>query len=122
MGRSGGGGYGGGGSGRLYTYRYTVSTRMIPALRWAATRAISMFHNIVSTKHKLFQEKGEPKRNRTEALLLTSLTLYQHLSHLTAGPNRLTSASDEDYHIYTTSFAYFGIVVKEGFAPAIVAP
>ena len=26
--------------GRLYTYRYTVSTRMIPALRWAAMRAI----------------------------------------------------------------------------------
>ena len=30
--------------GRLYTYRYTVTTRMIPALRWAAMRAILMFH------------------------------------------------------------------------------
>ena len=29
----------------------------------------------VSTDHDLFQEKGEPKRNRTEVLLLTSLTL-----------------------------------------------
>ena len=29
-----------GGRGRLYTYRYTVTTRMIPALRWAAMRAI----------------------------------------------------------------------------------
>ena len=37
------GGYGGGGRGRLYTYRYTVTTRMIPALRWAAMRAILMF-------------------------------------------------------------------------------
>ena len=30
------------GRGRLYTYRYTVSTRMIPALRWAAMRGILM--------------------------------------------------------------------------------
>ena len=27
----------------IYTYRYTVITRMIPALRWAAMRAILMF-------------------------------------------------------------------------------
>ena len=30
---------GGGGRGRLYTYRYTVTTGMTPALRWAAMRA-----------------------------------------------------------------------------------
>ena len=42
----GGGGYGGGvGGGGLYTYRYTVITRMTPALRWAAMRAILMLHN-----------------------------------------------------------------------------
>ena len=28
----------------LYTYRYTVTTKMIPALRWAAMRAVLMFH------------------------------------------------------------------------------
>ena len=28
----------------MYTYRYTVTTRMTPALRWAALRAILMFH------------------------------------------------------------------------------
>ena len=28
----------------IYTYRYTVTTRMTPALRWAAMRAILMFH------------------------------------------------------------------------------
>ena len=37
-------GYGGRGRGRVYTYRYTVTTRMISALRWAAMRAILMFH------------------------------------------------------------------------------
>ena len=42
-GEGGEGGYGGGGRGRLYNYRYTVTTRMIPALRWAAMRAILMF-------------------------------------------------------------------------------
>ena len=29
-----------GGEGRIYTYRYTVTTTMTPALRWAAMRAI----------------------------------------------------------------------------------
>ena len=28
----------------IHTYRYTVTTRMTPALRWAAMRAILMFH------------------------------------------------------------------------------
>ena len=39
-----GGGRWGRAKGRLYTYSYTVTTRMIPALRWAAMRAFSMFH------------------------------------------------------------------------------
>ena len=34
---------GGGGGGRLYTYHYTVTTRIIPALRWAVMTAILMF-------------------------------------------------------------------------------
>ena len=41
-GEKAGEGYGGG-EGRLYTYRYTVTTRMTSALRWAAMRAILMF-------------------------------------------------------------------------------
>ena len=69
-----------------YIYRYTVTTRMIPALRWAAMRAILMFsvgsegqsHKTVSTNHNLSEEKGEPKRRyRTEVLPLTSLTPYR---------------------------------------------
>ena len=46
MGRRGGGEGGmevGGEGDYIYTYRYTVTTRMIPALRWAAMRAILMF-------------------------------------------------------------------------------
>jgi len=31
----------------------------------------------VSTNHNLFEEKGEPKRSRTEVLPLTSLTPYR---------------------------------------------
>ena len=34
-------------------------------------------HKTVSTNHNLFKEKGEPKRYRTEVLLLTSLTPYR---------------------------------------------
>ena len=69
----------------IYIYRYTFTTRMTPILRWAAMRAILMFikcegqsHKTVSTNHKLFEEKGEPKQNRAETHLLT------------ARPNRLT--------------------------------
>ena len=34
-------------------------------------------HKTVSTNHNLFEEKGEPKRIRTEVLPLTSLTPYR---------------------------------------------
>ena len=34
-------------------------------------------HKTVSTNHSLFEEKGEPKRYRTEFLPLTSLTPYR---------------------------------------------
>ena len=42
-GEKGGGGMEVGRRGRLYTYRYTVTTRMTSALRWAAMRAILIF-------------------------------------------------------------------------------
>ena len=44
-------------------------------------------HKTVSTNHNLFEEKGEPKRYRTEVLPLTSLTPYP-----AARPNRFTFA------------------------------
>ena len=34
-------------------------------------------HKTVSTNHNIFEEKGEPKRYRTEVLPLTSLTPYR---------------------------------------------
>ena len=34
-------------------------------------------HKTVSTNHNLLEEKGEPKRYRTEVLSLTSLTPYR---------------------------------------------
>ena len=34
-------------------------------------------HKTVFTNHNLFEEKGEPKRYRTEVLPLTSLTPYR---------------------------------------------
>ena len=41
-----------GGGGRLYAYRYTVTTRMTYALRWAAMRAVLMFQNCEGQNHK----------------------------------------------------------------------
>ena len=34
-------------------------------------------HRTVSTNHNLFEEKGEPKRYRTEVLPLTNITPYR---------------------------------------------
>ena len=58
--------------GKLCTYCYTVTTRMTSALRWAAMRAILMFHSCegqsqktVSTDHNFSREKrAEADSNR----------------------------------------------------------
>ena len=78
--------YGGEGRGRLYTYRYTVTTRMIPDSCIKMGGDESHFnvsvgsdgqsHKTVSTNHNLSEEKVEPKRIRTEVLPLTCLTPY----------------------------------------------
>ena len=80
-----------GGRGRLYTYRYTVTTRMTSALRGAAMRDILMFHtNIVRDKvtrqcpqTTTFEVKAEADSNEVPLLR------YQP-TRLTARPHRLT--------------------------------
>ena len=57
-----------------------IATLSASALRWAAMRAILIFHNCEEKSHKTattFEEKGEPKRIRTEVLLLTCITPYR---------------------------------------------
>ena len=94
-------GYGGVGRGRLYTYRYTVTTRMTSALRWAAMRAILMFHNCevqshktVSTDHNFWSERRtEADSNRgPSAYQPTTLPLGQtgSLALRTCGSRLLT--------------------------------
>ena len=89
----GGRGYGDGGRGRLYTYRYTVTTRMT-CIKMGSDE--SHFNVSLIVKDKVtrqcpqtttFEEKGEPKRYRTEVIPLTSLpclpvhckTIYKQL-------------------------------------------
>ena len=52
-GEKGGGGMEGGGKREIiYTYRYTVTTRITPAVRWAVMGAILMFHNCEGQSHQ----------------------------------------------------------------------
>ena len=57
--------------GGLYTYRYTVTTRMTSQLRRAAMRAVLMFHG---QSHKSVPQLSFEDRIRTDVPLLTSLT------------------------------------------------
>ena len=77
MGRRGGEGVWGGGMGggerEIIYYHYTVTTRMTPALRWAAMRTILMIrncegqsHKTVSTDHNFWRERrAEADSNRS---------------------------------------------------------
>ena len=52
---------------------------MTPALRWDESHfnvSLIVRDKVtgLSSNHNVFEEKGEPKRNRTDALPLTSLT------------------------------------------------
>ena len=76
--------------GRLYTYRYTVTTDQNDSCIKMGSDG-SKNHNRTGQCHQcpqstlnLFEEKGEPKRNRAEALLLTSVTLVHRTCAETA--------------------------------------
>ena len=80
-GQKGGRGYGGGGRGKLYIYRYTVTINDSCIKMGSDVSRFNVSvgsdgqsHKTVSTNHNLFEEKGEPKRYRTEVLPLTKLT------------------------------------------------
>ena len=80
MGRKG---YGGGGRGRLYTYRYTVTTR-ITCVKMGSDESHFNVLSVVRDKvtrqcpqTTTFEEKGEPKRFLTEVLPLSSLLPYR---------------------------------------------
>ena len=73
----------GDGGGRLYTYRYTVFTMNDSCIKMGSDE--SHFNVSLIVRDKVtrpcpqttsFEEKGEPKRYRTEVLPLTSLPLY----------------------------------------------
>ena len=70
-----------GGRERLHIYRYTVTTRMTPELRWAAMRAIVMFHNCEGQSQDIIYifiaDKKIPSRCTLCVPLLTSLTPYR---------------------------------------------
>jgi len=69
-------GYGGGGRGKLYTYRYTVTNDSCIKMDSdeshfnVSAGSVRQSHRTVSSNHNLFEEKGEPKRYRTEVLPL----------------------------------------------------
>ena len=81
MGRKG---YGGGGRGRLYTSRYTVHLQNDSCIKMGSDESHLNVSLIVRDRVKrqcpqstTSEEKGEPKRVRTEVPLLTSLTPYR---------------------------------------------
>ena len=92
----GGRGYGSVGRGRVYAYRYTVTTRMT-CIKMGSDESHFNVSLIVRDKvtrpcpQTTCEKKGEPKRYRTEVLPLTSLP-----------PNLLSYIIDPDtsLHIY----------------------
>ena len=79
----GGRGYGGGGRGRVYTHRYTVTTTMT-YIKMGSDESHFNVSLIVRDKvtrpcpqTTTFEEKGEPKRYRTEVLSFNSVLPYR---------------------------------------------
>ena len=80
----GGRGYEGGGEGDYYTYRFHCHRQNDSYIKMGSDESHFngpiIVRNIVTrqcSQTTTFEEKGEPKRIRTEVLLLTSLTHYR---------------------------------------------
>ena len=76
------------GRGRLYTYRYTVTTRMT-CIKVSSDG--SHFNVLLIVRDKVtrpclqtttFEEKGKPKRYRTEVLPLTMYNIQVHVPYV----------------------------------------
>ena len=83
--------YGGGGRRRLYTYRYTDTTRMISALRWALMRAILMFCNCegqVKSQDSIRRPQLLKRKESWSSIKPRSFRLPAY--RLTTRPNRLS--------------------------------
>ena len=82
-GEKGGRGYRGGGRGRLYTYRChhqndsCIKVGSDESHFNVSVGSDGQSHRTVSTNHNLSEDKGEPKRYRTEVLPLTNLPPYR---------------------------------------------
>ena len=112
--KGGGRGYGGGGRGRLYTCRYTVTTRMTPALRWAAMRAILMFHNCEGQSHKTVSTDHNFSRERRRSRFEPK-SLCLPAQRLTARPDRLTQFCSQLTSITMKSLIHFTPVGTQRF-------
>ena len=55
-------------------------------------------HKAVSTNHNLLEEKGEPKRYRTEVLPLTSQTGSHNVALFTETVRTITDGVPSDFH------------------------
>ena len=73
----------------------------------------------VSTNHNLFEEKGEPKRNRAEVLLLTSLTPYRWAKPAQSGFNLTDSVL---LYVHINHEAYQGRGAQDGHLDFHTAP
>ena len=59
------------------TYRYIVTTRNDSCIKMGSDESHFNVSLIVRDKVTTFEERREPKRDRTEVLLLTSLTPHR---------------------------------------------
>ena len=123
-GRMGGRRYGGGGRGRLYTYRYSVTTTLT-CIKMGSDE--SHFNVSLIVRDKVtrqcpqttrFEEKKRKKKKRRSGIEPTSFRLPAY--RLTARPNRLSDAKTETLlyfircRISVSSRIFFGVRVAWG--------
>ena len=60
-----------------YIYHYTVTTKMTSALRWAAMRAILMFHDCEGQRHKTVHRPQLLKRKESRSRFEPRSSAYQ---------------------------------------------